>query len=86
MKMATQERQPTLEDNLKLLIVEYVNNPWSEIAQIQALDFILNFAFGTKPKFEMKMITHGRQNSWRTTWKYIFWNISPTTNQILLNL
>ena len=32
--MTTHERQPKLEENLKILTVEYLSNRWSDHAQI----------------------------------------------------
>ena len=33
-KMTNHERQPKLEDNLKILLVKYLSNHWSDQAQI----------------------------------------------------
>ena len=76
-----------MEDDLKILKVEYLSNHWLDLPQI------LNLSSGdqTKSKNELiKMFSNGRRPlmeddlQWKTTSKYQKFNISETTDQIFL--
>ena len=76
-----------MEDDLKILKVEYLSNHWSDLPQI------LNLSLGdqTKSKNELiKMFSNGRwplmedDLQWKTTSKYSKLNISATTDRIFL--
>ena len=71
-----------MEDNLKLLIVEYLSNQWVDLAQI------LNLGLFDQTKIEKhikwRLPSMEDDLKWKTTSKYWLWNISATTDQILL--
>ena len=55
MKTTSNKRWPQMEDDLKILKVEYLSNHWSDLPQI------LNLSSGTKPKMlKMKTTSNGR--------------------------
>ena len=62
-----------LEEDLKILKVEYLNIHWSDLLQI------LNLSFGDQTK-----IKNADDLQWKTTSKYLMWNISAFTGQISL--
>ena len=69
-------RRPPLEDNLKILKVEYICNHWWDCPQI------LNLSLGDHNKIKKSWNEDGIV--WKTTSKYLKLNISVTTDQIFL--
>ena len=67
-----------MEDDLKILKVEYLSNPWSDFTQIS------NLISGDQAKFKNTQNEDDLQ--WKTTWKYKNLNISATTGRIFLKL
>ena len=65
-----------MEDDLKILKVEYLSNHWSDLPQI------LNLSFGDQTK--MKYYFNEDDLQWKTTSKYLKLNISLTTDRIFL--
>ena len=69
-------RRPTMEDDLKILKVEYLSNRLLDLTQI------LNFSYMTKPCFVNPSNEDNLQ--WKTISKYQKWNISATVFWIIL--
>ena len=73
MKMTSYGLRTKLEDNLKILTVEYLSNNWSDLAQILNLSLydqskVYKCIKGRWPPMEDDL-------NWKITSKYVWWNI-----------
>ena len=75
-KMTSNGRQHPMEDDLKIFKVEYLSNHLLDLPQL------LKLSFGDQTKAEIAV--NEDELGWKTTSKYLKWNISETTYGIIL--